>query len=329
MKVLVAGGAGYIGGVVAAALLERGQQVVVLDDLSSGHRDAVPQGAKLIQQDLSDLPALRRALERDHVDAVMHFAGNIQVGESMRLPMKYLGDNVRNSLNLLEAMVDVGVKRIIFSSTAALFAPSDRPIAEDSPIRPASPYGESKYAIERAMQWLDTTAGLRYASLRYFNAAGAWQGRGERHDPETHLIPLVLAVAAGRSEAVDLYGEDYPTPDGTCVRDYIHVLDLAEAHILALAALDCGSSVYNLGNGKGFSVREVIEVARRVTGHEIPVRSAPRRPGDAPWLVADSQKIRAELGWQPRITDLETIVASAWEWHLTRPEVADGRGRAS
>jgi UDP-glucose 4-epimerase len=325
VKILVTGGAGYIGGVVAAALLERGQQVTVLDNLSAGHRDAVPQGARFVQQDLNDLSALRKTLEREHVEAVLHFAGNIQVAESMRLPMKYLGDNVRNGLNLLEAMVDVGVKRVIFSSTAALFAPSDRPIREDSLIRPASAYGESKYTIERALQWLDTTAGLRYASLRYFNACGAWQGRGERHDPETHLIPLVLAVAAGRSQQVDVFGEDYPTPDGTCVRDYVHVLDLAEAHILALAALDCGSSAYNLGNGRGFSVREVIEVARRVTGHEIPVRSAPRRPGDAPWLVADSQKIRSELGWQPRFTDLEDIVASAWEWHLTQPDSLQSR----
>lgn len=318
MTVLVAGGAGYIGSVVGSELLERGVRVVVLDNLSAGHADAVPEGAAFVRQDLADLPGTRRVLEREQVDAVMHFAANIQVGESMRRPMRYLGDNVRNTMNLLEAMVDVGVRRLIFSSTAAIFAASDEPIHEEAPIGPASPYGECKYLIERSLPWLDQMVGLRYACLRYFNAAGAWRGRGERHDPETHLIPLVLAAAAGRAEAVRLFGEDYPTPDGTCVRDYIHVRDLAGAHILALEGLDGGSRAYNLGNGRGFSVREVIEVARRVTGRDIPVAPAPRRPGDAPWLVADSRRIRDELGWAPRFPDLESIVASAWEWMATR-----------
>lgn len=319
MTILVTGGAGYIGSVVAAELVDRGHEVVILDNLSSGHVEAVPTGASFIKLDLADRPGIQEVLVRQKVGAVMHFAANIQVGESMREPFKYIGDNVRNTLNLLEAMTQTGVKRFIFSSTAALFAPSDEPIAEEAPIAPASPYGESKYMIERALRWLDETVGLRYVSLRYFNAAGAWAGRGENHSSESHLIPLVLAVAAGRSQCIDVYGDDYPTPDGTCVRDYIHVYDLAEAHILALEALEKGSRVFNLGNGKGFSVREVIDMARRVTGKPIPVRICGRRAGDSPWLVADSRRIRAELGWQPRFGELESIVASAWQWHQAHP----------
>ena len=319
MTILITGGAGYIGSVVAAELAGRGHDVVVLDNLSSGHVEAVPADARFVRMDLADRVGVQELLVRLGVEAVMHFAANIQVGESMREPLRYIGDNVRNALNLLEAMVQAGVSKLILSSTAALFAPSDTPIPEEAPIAPASPYGESKYIIERALRWLDETVGLRHVSLRYFNAAGAWDGRGEDHACESHLIPLVLAAAAGRSRCIEVYGDDYPTPDGTCVRDYIHIKDLAEAHILALGALEEGSRAFNLGNGKGFSVREVIEVARRVTGKPIPTRICARRAGDSPWLVADSRRIRAELGWTPRFGDLESIVASAWQWHQEHP----------
>lgn len=320
MRVLVTGGAGYIGSVVSARLLEQGFEVTILDNLSAGHRQAIPADARFIQADLADREALPGILEREKVEAVMHFAANIKVGESMTLPMRYVGDNVRNTLNLLDAVVTLGVNRFIFSSTAALFAPSDIPISETAPIAPASPYGESKHMIERALRWLDVTVGLRYAALRYFNAAGAWGGLGEDHQPESHLIPLVLRVAMGKAELIRIYGDDYPTPDGTCVRDYIHVLDLADAHIACLRALDGASRVYNLGNGRGFSVREVVEVARRVTGHPIPAQVAPRRAGDSPWLVADSTRIKQELGWQPQYADLESIVATAWQWHQQHPD---------
>ncbi len=320
MRVLVAGGAGYIGSVVTARLLEQGFDVVVLDNLCAGHRQALSDGARFIQADLRDGASLPAILEREQVQAVMHFAANTQVGESMRLPMRYLGDNVRNALNLLEAVTAVGVKRFIFSSTAALFAPSDEPIGEDDTVRPGSPYGESKLMIEQALRWLDATVGLRYAALRYFNAAGAWAGLGEDHRPESHLIPAVLKAALEDNASVGIFGADYPTPDGTCVRDYIHVADLADAHIACLQALDDGSRVYNLGNGRGFSVKEVVEVARRVTGRPIATRMLPRRPGDAPRLVADSSRIKRELGWQPKLPDLESIVATAWEWHRDHPQ---------
>jgi len=319
MRVLVTGGAGYIGSVVATELLGQGHEVVVLDDLSSGHGQAVPEEAQLIVGDVRDSSVVKNVLETHSIEAVVHFAANIQVGESMREPLKYVGDNVKGALAVAEAMLSAGVTKLVFSSSAAIFAPSDEPIAEEAPIGPASPYGESKYMIERALRWLDETAGLRYISLRYFNAAGAWNGKGEDHCPESHLIPLVLKVALGQSSNVILYGDDYPTPDGTCIRDYVHVLDLATAHALALAALGEGSRVYNLGNGQGFSVREVIQVARRITGHPIPEVVGTRRPGDSPWLVADSRRIREELGWRPRFSAIEDIVASAWEWHREHP----------
>ncbi|NPV07034.1 MAG: UDP-glucose 4-epimerase GalE [Anaerolineae bacterium] len=319
MRVLVTGGAGYIGSVVTARLLEHGHEVTVLDNLSTGHRQAIPVGARFVHADLAQREALPGILEREGVEAVMHFAANIKVGESMRLPMKYVGDNVRNALNLLDAVVTLGLKRFIFSSTAALFAASDEPIGETAAIAPSSPYGESKHMVERALRWLDATVGLRYAALRYFNAAGAWGGLGEDHRPESHLIPLVLKVALGQADQALIYGDDYPTPDGTCVRDYIHVADLADAHIACLTALDRSSCAYNLGNGRGFSVREVVEVARQVTGHPIPARVAPRRPGDSPWLVSDSSRIKRELGWSPRYVELERIVATAWEWHRAHP----------
>jgi len=320
VKILVTGGAGYIGSVVVEALAARGEEVTVLDNLSQGHPAAVHPQARFVRGDLSDPQAARAVLAGDAFDAVMHFASNTLVGESMREPFKYLGDNVANGLNLLRAAVENGVGRFILSSTANLFdRPRRQPIDEDEDIVPGSPYGESKFILERLLFWLDRIHGLRYASLRYFNAAGATAERGEDHSPETHLIPLVLQVALGQRERVEIYGQDYPTPDGTCVRDYIHVLDLAEAHILALQALDQGSRTYNLGNGQGYSVREVIDSARMVTGHPIPAVEGPRRPGDPPVLVASSERIRRELGWQPRHAALRDIVQSAWDWHRRHP----------
>ncbi len=320
MRILVTGGAGYIGSVVVEALVARGEDVTVLDNLSQGHRGAVHPAARLVQGDLANPEAARDVLSGGSFDAIMHFASNTLVGESMREPFKYLGDNVSNGLNLLRAAVDNGVGRFILSSTANLFdRPRRMPIDEAEDIVPGSPYGESKFIMERLLYWLDRVHGLRYASLRYFNAAGATAERGEEHAPETHLIPLVLQVALGQRQQVEIYGQDYPTPDGTCVRDYIHVLDLAEAHILALQALDQGSRTYNLGNGQGYSVREVIDTARQVTGHPIPAVVGPRRPGDPPVLVASSDRIRRELGWQPRYPALRDIVQTAWDWHRTHP----------
>ncbi len=320
MKILVTGGAGYIGSVVVESLVARGHDVTVLDNLSQGHRAAVHPGARFVQGDLSDPRAARGVLAGGGFDAVMHFASNTLVGESMAEPFKYLGDNVVNGLNLLRAAVENGAGRFILSSTANLFdKPRRQPIDEEEDIVPGSPYGESKFMLERVLHWLDRVHGLRYASLRYFNAAGATAERGEDHAPETHLIPLVLQVALGQRERVEIYGHDYPTPDGTCVRDYIHVVDLAEAHILALESLDQGSRTYNLGNGQGYSVHQVIDTARQVTGHPIPTVDGPRRPGDPPVLVASSERIRRELGWKPRYPALRDIIQTAWDWHRTHP----------
>lgn len=320
MRILVTGGAGYIGSVVAAELVAAGHRVVVFDNLSQGHRDAVPQEATLIVGDLADRAAIDRVFTEHAIDAVMHFASRTLVGESMQQPFLYLSDNVVNGLNLLQSMVAHDVKRIILSSTANLFdRPRRMPIDEDEDIVPGSPYGESKNILERTLGWLERTLGLRYAALRYFNAAGGTPERGEDHAPEMHLIPLVLSVALGQRDQVTIFGDDYPTPDGTCVRDYIHIVDLAQAHILALEALDRGSAVYNLGNGEGFSVKQVVEAARQITGHAIPTTIGPRRPGDPATLVASSEKIRRELGWQPRYPSLREIIASAWEWHRTHP----------
>ncbi len=320
MHVLVTGGAGYIGSIVVEELIHRGDLVTVFDNLSQGHRAAVhPQGT-FVHGDLADTGALAQLFEANRFEAVMHFASNTLVGESMIKPFDFLGDNVRNGLNLLEQTVTHGANRFILSSTANLFDQPERlPIDEEEQIVPGSPYGESKYVLERVLHWLDRTCGLRYAALRYFNAAGASAQRGEDHDPETHLIPLVLQVALGQRDQIQIYGTDYPTRDGTCVRDYIHIVDLAQAHILALDALDRGSRTYNLGNGQGYTVREVIETARQVTGHPIPAVEGPRRPGDPAALVASSDKIRHELGWQPRYPNLHDIVASAWAWHRTHP----------
>jgi UDP-glucose 4-epimerase len=322
VNILVTGGAGYIGSIVVEELIRRGYSVVVLDNLSTGHRAAVHPQATFVYGDLADRQTVRTVFETYPIDAVMHFASYTLVAESMELPFKYLGENVINGLHLLQEAVAHGVRRFILSSTANLFdRPRRIPIDEDEEIVPGSPYGESKNLLERILSWLDRIYGFRYAALRYFNAAGASPSgeRGEDHDPETHLIPLVLRVALGLQERVTIFGDDYPTRDGTCVRDYIHVTDLAQAHILALEALDRGSRTYNLGNGQGFTVKEVIETCREVTGHPIPAVVGPRRPGDPAVLVASSEKIRRELGWKPQYPDLRTIVEHAWNWHRTHP----------
>ncbi|MEM6290718.1 MAG: UDP-glucose 4-epimerase GalE [Myxococcota bacterium] len=320
MKVVVTGGAGYIGSVTVEQLVATGAEVVVFDDLSLGHRAAVHPYATLVVGDLADRAAVDALMAEHRPDAVMHFASRSQVGESMRHPFLSVGDNVRNGLNLIESMVEHDVKRFILSSTAALFAePQTVPIAETERIIPGSPYGESKHILERILVWAERVHGMRHAFLRYFNAAGASEERGEHHDPETHLIPIVLQVAQGRRDAITVFGDDYPTPDGTCLRDYIHVIDLAQAHILALGALDERSRVYNLGNGTGFSVMEVIETARAVTGHPIPHVMGERRPGDPPALSADSTTIKAELGWTPKYPSLQSIVQTAWDWHQQFP----------
>jgi len=320
VKILVTGGAGYIGSVVVESLVARGHDVTVLDNLSQGHRAAVHPGARFVQGDLSDPRAARGVLAGGGFDAVMHFASNTLVGESMAEPFKYLGDNVVNGLNLLRAAVESGAGRFILSSTANLFdKPRRQPIDEQEDIVPGSPYGESKHILERLLYWLDRVYGLRYATLRYFNAAGATAQRGEDHHPETHLIPLTLQVALGQRESIKVFGDDYPTPDGTCIRDYIHVSDLAQAHILALYALDKGSRRYNLGNGLGFSVMEVIQACRDVTGHPIPAEIVGRRAGDPAVLIAASDVLRAELGWEPHYPDIHQIVETAWAWHKTHP----------
>lgn len=323
MKVLVTGGAGYIGSVVCGELLRAGHQVVVLDNLSHGHREAVPKQAELVVSELADRTTLDALLQRGRFDAVMHFAALIEAGESMKAPEQFFRNNTATTLTLLEAMLAAGVRRFVFSSTAALFGNPDRtPIEEDDPVHPTNAYGESKLLVERMLAWFHQIHGLRYASLRYFNAAGAASAEcGEAHQPETHLIPRILNVALGKAEHATIFGTDYPTADGTCVRDYIHVSDLASAHLLALHGLDRSERlIYNLGNGQGFSVREMIDVARKVSGREIPVVEAPRRDGDPAVLIASSAKIRRELGWQPKFTDLESIVESAWQWHLRNPE---------
>ncbi len=323
MRVLVTGGAGYIGSVVADELLKAGHQVIVFDNLSRGHRQAVPKNAELIVADLADRERLEQIFGSCAVDAVMHLAALIEAGESMKAPEKFFRNNTSNALTLLEVMLAAGVKRFVFSSTAALFGNPERtPIEEDDALHPTNAYGESKLLVERMLAWFHQIHGLRYASLRYFNAAGAVSpDRGEAHQPETHLIPRILNVALGRIEHVNIFGTDYPTPDGTCIRDYIHVSDLAVAHLLALNALENSSKlIYNLGNGQGFSVRQVVEVARKVTGHPVPVIESPRRPGDPAVLIASSEKIRRELGWLPKLPELETIVASAWQWHSKQPD---------
>ncbi|HYY31570.1 MAG TPA: UDP-glucose 4-epimerase GalE [Chthoniobacterales bacterium] len=330
MKILVTGGAGYIGSIVVEELIAKGESVVVFDDLSQGHQEAVHPDAQFIKGDLADRGQIDAVLARQRPDAVMHFASRTLVGESMQQPFLYLGDNVTNGLNLFGSMVTHGVRRIILSSTANLFDQPERmPIDESERIIPGSPYGESKYILERTLYWLDRIHGLRFASLRYFNAAGASELRGEDHNPELHLIPIIIQVAMGKREKTLIFGGDYPTRDGTCVRDYVHVVDLAQAHILALSALDNGSRVYNLGNGEGFTVKEVIDAVRSVTGREIPAEVGPRRPGDPAELVASSERIRKELGWKPRFPHIHQIVESAWAWHQANPNgYSSAPGRA-
>lgn len=321
MRVLVTGGAGYIGSVVTEQLIGDGHEVVVYDNLSKGHRDAVVPGAELVEGDLGDIEKVKQTLAGRGIEAVIHMAASSLVGESVERPNKYYHNNVSNGLVLLDAMLASDVKRLVFSSTAAVYGePEAQPIEETAPSNPTNPYGETKLAFEHALKWFDRAFGLRYASLRYFNAAGATANCGEDHDPETHIIPITLQAAGGKRSHVEIYGEDYPTPDGTCIRDYIHVIDLARAHIQALAALSDGSRIYNLGcGGAGYSVKEVIDTAKRVTGREIPTKFGPRRAGDPAILVASSDRIKSELGWQPQFQDLELIVDSAWRWMQDHP----------
>ena len=320
MRILVTGGAGYIGSVVADRLLRSGHSVTVLDNLCKGHREAVPAQAEFILADTGDQPVVDRAFGQGQFDAVMHFAAFIEAGESMLCPEKYFDNNSARTLSLLQAVLKYRVPRFVLSSTAAVYGEPRRiPIMEDDPLEPTNAYGESKLIVERMLVWFHRVHGLRYASLRYFNAAGATADRGEAHHPETHLIPLVLQVPLGQRKAISIFGTDYPTKDGTCIRDYVHVDDLATAHLLALDGLEEHSQlICNLGSGNGFSVREVIEIARTVTGHEIPAVEAPRRAGDPAVLVASSEKIRRVLGWEPQHSDIESIVSSAWEWHKNR-----------
>ncbi|MCA1573681.1 MAG: UDP-glucose 4-epimerase GalE [Acidobacteria bacterium] len=322
MRVLVTGGAGYIGSVVTEELVKDGHQVVVYDSLYKGHRQAVVAGADFVQADLMDAATLRTTLNDRQINAVVHMAADSLVGESCANPAKYYSNNLAAGLVLLDTMREVGVNRIVFSSTAATYGePEKQPIEENAPNIPTNPYGQSKLAFEDAMRWYDEAYGLRYATLRYFNAAGASKNFGESHDPETHIIPIALQAAAGRRSLVEVYGEDYLTGDGTCVRDYIHVIDLARAHILALKVVEQSSRIYNLGcGGEGYSVREVIEIARDVTGKDIPMHMAPRRAGDPAVLVASSEKIKRELGWTPQYQDLRVIIESAWRWMLAHPD---------
>ncbi len=320
MKILVTGGAGYIGSVVVEQLVEMGEEVVVVDNLSQGHRQAVHPEAEFVEGDLSSRLTLNLLFEKYRPEAVMHFASKILVGESMEEPFLYLGDNVVNGLNLFKTMVKYGCKKIILSSTANLFddplrASLFKAIDEEERIVPGSPYGESKFILERILHWMDRIYGIRSARLRYFNAAGATVERGEDHRPELHIIPLTLKVALGQRESISVFGGDWPTPDGSPVRDFIHVSDLARAHILALDRLEKGSVFYNLGNGAGHSILDVVDTARKVTGVKIPARIVDRRPGDPAVLVAASDKIRRELGWKPNYPGLEEIIGSAWAWH--------------
>jgi len=320
MNIFLTGGAGYIGSAAVRKLLEAGHQVTVYDSLVTGHRAAVPADADFIQGDLANTKDLQAALATGDFEAVMHFAAFIEAGESMKNPPKFYQNNLMNSVNLIDAAVEAGVKRFVLSSTAAVYQSSDQPLDEESPLGPVNVYGHTKLMIEEVLGFYQEIFGLHYAALRYFNAAGALPDQGEAHQPESHLIPLVLQVPLGQREDIKIFGTDYPTPDGTCIRDYIHIADLVSAHLFALESLEREQTlVYNLGNGKGYSVREVIETAREVTGHPIPAEETPRRPGDSPRLVASSEKIRNELGWKPQIPELKDIIASAWEWHKTHP----------
>jgi UDP-glucose 4-epimerase len=330
VKILITGGAGYIGGTVAGLLAAKGHEPVIFDNLSHGRRELLPAGVEFIQGEVGDRPMLEGIFssasnQNKPFHAVLHFAALIEAGESMIYPERFFRNNTASTLALFEAMLACGPRRLVFSSTAAVYGePESVPILEEARLKPTNAYGESKLLVEQMLAWFNRIHGLRYASLRYFNVAGAPEGpdgivRGEAHEPETHLIPLVLDVALGRRSSIRIYGQDYPTPDGTCVRDYIHVSDLADAHLLALEALGREDRlIFNLGNGQGFSVREVIESARRVTGHPIPAEVHPRRAGDPAVLVASSEKAIRELGWKPRYTQLDEIIRTAWLWHCKR-----------
>jgi UDP-glucose 4-epimerase len=318
MKILVVGGAGYIGSVCAELLLNEGNEVSIFDNLTEGHRSAIDSRARFFEGDLSLPDKIRSAINQSKPDAVMHFAANALVGESMQNPSKYFRNNIASGLNLLDAMVAENVRSLVFSSTCAIFGPPDRlPIDETTPARPINPYVESKLAFEKILKWFDQIHGLKFVSLRYFNAAGASEKFGEDHRIETHLIPNVLKVALGEQPAVEIFGTDYDTSDGTCVRDYIHILDLSRAHILALGSGK--SEFYNLGTGGGTSVRQVIDAAAKVTGQKIESVEKPRRPGDPPRLIASSEKIKREVGWQPQFQNIEKIIESAWKWHQKFP----------
>ena len=320
MNILVTGGAGYIGSATADALVKEGHSVTVYDSLVTGHRAAVPEGASFVEADLADSHALVKTLNDHAFEAVMHFAAFIEAGESMKDPGRFFQNNFTNSLALMENAVRAGVKRFVLSSTAAVFQSNNEPLTEESPLGPTNVYGHTKLMVEQALDWYRQIHGLHFAALRYFNACGALPGHGEAHQPESHLIPLVLRVPLGLREAAQIYGTDYPTPDGTCIRDYIHIADLVSAHLLALEGLgERDRLIYNLGNGNGYSVREVIETARQVTGHAIPVNELPRRPGDSARLVASSEKIKRELGWTPKHDNLHEIISSAWDWHQSHP----------
>ncbi len=325
MQVLVTGGAGYIGSIVNQELLRAGHSVVVYDNLSKGHAAALPPGTPLVRADLVDHKALTEALRQYEIQAVVHMAADALVGESMMHPARYYNNNLVASISLLNCMNDCGVEKIVFSSSAAVYGESSKHLIEESdPVRPVNPYGETKLALETALRWYSSAYKLRYVVLRYFNAAGASSEFGEWHDPESHLIPLVLQTAGGKRNGLDVYGNDYPTRDGTCLRDYVHVIDLAAAHVLALEALhaqEFKSGAFNLGcGGDGYTVSEVIDVARKVTGRDIRAQVKPRRPGDPARLVASSQKIKAELGWKPKSQDLSKIIGSAWDWLLAHPD---------
>jgi UDP-glucose 4-epimerase len=321
MNILVTGGAGYIGSAISQSLIKTGHSVTVYDSLVTGHRSAAPEEALFIQADLSDSHTLVKTLTDQKFDGVIHCAAFIEAGESMKDPGRFYANNLANSLALIETAVRAGVKRFVLSSTAAVYQSSEEPLTEESQLGPTNVYGHTKLMVEQVLDWYRNIHGLHFAALRYFNAAGALTGRGEAHQPESHLIPLVLRVPLGEREAAHIYGTDYPTPDGTCIRDYIHISDLVSAHLLALNGLgERDRLIYNLGSGNGYSVREVIETARQVTGHAIPAKELPRRPGDSARLVASSEKIKQELGWEPEHDNLHEIVSSAWEWHQSHPK---------
>ena len=324
MSVLVLGGAGYIGSHTVYELIDAGRDVVIVDNLLTGFKAAVHPKAKFYEADIRDRKAMDEIFEKENIEGVIHFAACSQVGESMSQPLKYYDNNLYGTMVLLQSMVAHGVDKIVFSSTAATYGEPERvPILESDRTEPTNCYGETKLSMEKMMKWVSHAHGLRFVALRYFNACGAHRSGkiGEAHNPETHLIPLILQVPNGQREKIMVFGNDYATPDGTCIRDYIHVTDLAQAHILALDYLLKGgeNNVFNLGNGVGFSVREVVDCARKVTGHPIPEEMAPRRAGDPAQLIASSEKAMKVLGWKPQYNDLETIIATAWEWHRTHP----------